>query len=384
MYGAQITKIEDDVFEVVGVAGKLQTPNNVLDVKNSGTMLAYLMGVAAACPGYSIITGDSSIRNLRHISRNTIQPFEELGVQIISTKGDGMAPFVIKGQVNGGEAHADGTGCQPIFSLLVACALSKKPVTLLVENPGETAYIDSLLYWFKTAGIPYENVGGTYTHYQFPGNTIPHPFDVEIPFEWSTPGYPLLSALLIPDSRLTVCGMDHTDPYGDKYVIEVLKNMGGNITIDDHGTLTAQTSNLHSIEVDMNRLPDQLPTIAVAACFAKGKTVIKNTKTARWKECDRIRAMYEELSKMGAKIKEREDGLVIDQDGSWKLHAAEIDGHHDHRIVMVFAIAGMMCEGTTTITNAEYVKKSFAGFFPEMIAAGAKFELLEEDANHYL
>ena len=178
--------------------------------------------------------------------------------------------------------------------------------------------------------------------------------------------------------------MDHTDPYGDKYVIEVLKNMGGNITIDDHGTLTAQTSNLHSIEVDMNRLPDQLPTIAVAACFAKGKTVIKNTKTARWKECDRIRAMYEELSKMGAKIEEHEDGLVIDQDGSWKLHAAEIDGHHDHRIVMVFAIAGMMCEGTTTITNAEYVKKSFAGFFPEMIAAGAKFELLEEDANHYL
>ncbi|MBP9691467.1 3-phosphoshikimate 1-carboxyvinyltransferase, partial [Candidatus Woesebacteria bacterium] len=99
LYGAEITEIKKETFQVKGVAGKLNTPNDILDVKNSGTMLAYLMGVAGACPGYSIITGDSSIRNLRKISKNTMKPFQELGVEIISTKKDGMAPFVMKGPV---------------------------------------------------------------------------------------------------------------------------------------------------------------------------------------------------------------------------------------------------------------------------------------------
>ncbi len=382
LYGAEITEIKKDTFQVKGVAGKPTTPSDILDVKNSGTMLAYLMGVAGACPGYSIITGDSSIRNLRKISKNTIKPFQELGVEIISTKKDGMAPFVIKGPVQGGVAHANGEGCQPIFSLLVASSLSQKPVTLHVSNPGETAYIDSLLYWFKTAKVSCENVGGTYTKYHFPGNSIPQPFDVEIPYEWSTPSYPLLSALLVPQSELVVKDMDFNDPYGDKFVTFALQQMGGDIEIKGR-TLTARTSDLHGIEIDMNNMPDQLPTIAVAACFAKGKTIIKNTEVARWKECDRIAAMCQELTKMGAKIEEKQDGLIIDQDGSWKLHCAEIDGHHDHRIVMAFAIAGMMCEGETKIIHAEYVKKSFSNFFPEMQSAGAKFTLESENSDHY-
>lgn len=382
LYGAEITEIKKDTFQVKGVAGKLTTPSDILDVKNSGTMLAYLMGVAGACPGYSIITGDSSIRNLRKISKNTIKPFQELGVEIISTKKDGMAPFVMKGPVLGGEAHAYGQGCQPIFSLLVASSISEKPVTLHVSNPGETAYIDSLLYWLKTAKVQCENVGGTYTKYYFPGNTIPQPFNATIPHEWSTPSYPLLAALLVPDSELRVEGMDFDDPYGDKFVIDVLTQMGGEIEIKGN-TLTARTSELHGIEIDMNKMPDQLPTIAIAACFAKGKTIIKNTEVARWKECDRITAICQELTKMGAKVEEKKDGLIIDQDGSWTLHSAKIDGHNDHRIVMVFAIAGMLCDGETTISNAEYVKKSFSNFFPEMQSAGAKFILKTEDSDHY-
>src|SRR5256884_5691351 len=377
MYGAKIEEIEKQVFRVEGVGGNLQTPAGVINVNNSGTMLFFISGVAAACPGWSVITGDDSIRTLRKISKNLFEPFQALGVEIISTKNDGMAPLIIKGKVNGGVAYMDGVGCQPVFSVLIASAFSEKPVEVFARNPGERAYIDLLLYWFRKVGLHYENVENKHEHYRFPGNKPPLAFDAEIPLEWSAPAYPLLAAILTPHSEITVRGMNWEDPYGDKQVISVLQNMGADITIHCD-SLTARTSELHGIEVDMNNLPDQVPTIAVAACFAKGKTVIKNAITARWKECDRIAAVCRELSKMGAKVIEKEDGLIIGQDGTWKLKAAHIDGYYDHRMVLSFAIAGMQVEGETLISDAQMAEKSFENFIPDMIKVGAKFELVEE------
>jgi 3-phosphoshikimate 1-carboxyvinyltransferase len=377
MYGADIRQLDTGTFQVQGVAGALQTPPDIINVNNSGTMLVFIAGVAAACPGWTVLTGDESLRTLRKITRNFMQPFQELGITVISTKEDGMAPFVFRGPVNGGVAHMDGSGCQPVFSVLIAAALSAEPVEIYVENPGETAYIDLLLYWFDRVGIRYENVGDSYTHYRFFGNQAPRPFDVEIPREWSAPGYPLLAAIITPDSEVTVRGMDLNDPYGDKQMIYLLRQMGADITIEDD-CITARSSELHGIEVDMNQLPDQLPTLAVAACFARGETVIKNTFMARWKECDRISAVYEGLTHMGAQITEREDGLIIHQDGSWKLRGAAVDGYYDHRMVMAFSVAGLAAEGETKISDAQMVEKSFDTYVPEMQQAGADFELVEE------
>ena len=171
--------------------------------------------------------------------------------------------------------------------------------------------------------------------------------------------------------------MNWEDPYGDKQVIALLRDMGADISIDGDA-LTARTSELHGIEVDMNDLPDQVPTIAVAACFARGKTVIKNALTARWKECDRIAAMCKRLSKMGAKVIEKEDGLIIDQDGTWKLQAAQLDGYYDHRMVLALALAGMQLEGETRISDAQMVEKSFENFIPDMRNVGANLERVEE------
>ena len=378
MYGAEINEIEPHIFQVNGVGGKLQTPEDVINVNNSGTMLSFIAGIAAACPGWSVLTGDESLRKLRIITKNFIKPFEELGVTVISTKGDGMAPFVFKGKVNGGTAQMNGIGCQPVISVLTASALSEKPVDLYAQNPGETAYIDLHLYWFNKVGLKYENVGGQYEHYHFPGNQPPRPFEVKIPSEWSAPGYPLLSAIITPNSEVKITGMDLNDPYGDKQIIYLLKQMGADISITENG-ITARSSQLHGIEVDMNKLPDQLPTMAVAACFAKGETVIKNTITARWKECDRISAVCTELKKMGAKLTEKEDGLIIHQDGSWRLKGAEIDGYYDHRMVMAFSVAGLAAEGETKISDAQMVEKSFGTYITEMTKAGANFELIEED-----
>ncbi|KKT48031.1 MAG: 3-phosphoshikimate 1-carboxyvinyltransferase [Candidatus Gottesmanbacteria bacterium GW2011_GWA2_44_17] len=375
MFGAKIEEIEKNVFQIKGVAGKLQTPEDIINVNNSGTMLAFIAGVAAACPGWIILTGDESLRKLRKITKNFISPFKELGITVISTKNDGMAPFVFKGKVNGGIAHMDGTGCQPVFSVLIASALSEKPVEIFVSNPGETAYINLLLYWFDKVGLKYKN--NQHQHYSFPGNKPPKSFDAKIPFEWSAPGYPLLAAIITPDSEIKVKGMDLKDPYGDKQVIYILQNMGADLTIEKN-CLTARSSKLKGIEIDMNQLPDQVPTVAVAACFAKGETVIKNALTARWKECDRITAVCKELKKMGAKITEKEDGLIIHQDGSWKLKGTKVNGYYDHRMVMAFSVAGLASEGETIISDAQMVEKSFDSYIPEMIKAGANYQLIKK------
>ena len=372
MFGATIEEINPQTFKIKGVAGNLKVPGDVINVGNSGTMLFFISGVAAACPGWSVITGDESIRTLRKISKNLFKPFEELGVEIISTKNDGMAPLLIKGKVNGGVAHMDGVGCQPVFSVLIASSFSKKPVEIFVRNPGEKAYIDLLLFWFNKVGLKFENIN--HEHYRFPGNQLSMAFDAVIPFEWSAPGYPLLAAMITENSEIKVRGMDLDDPYGDKQIINILKKMGADLKIEKD-CLTAKSSQLHGVEVDMNALPDQVPTVAIAACFAKGKTVIKNALTARWKECDRIAAVCTELKKMGAKVEEKKDGLIINQDGSWGLKAAKVNGHKDHRMVMALALGGLRCDGETIISDAEFVEKSFESFIPEMKKAGANFNL---------
>lgn len=376
MYGAKITEVKKNVFEITGVGNKLQTPIDCININNSGTMLFFIIGLAAACPGWSIISGDESIRTLRKISEKLLEPYQELGITFISTKNDGMAPFIIKGGINGGIAHMDGIGCQPVFSVLLSAALSSEPIEIFVRNPGEKAYIDLLLYWFTKVGIKYKNINQEYSHYIFPGNTAPRSFNTIIPFEMSAPWYPLLAAILTPESTLTVKGLDLSDPYGDKKVLTILQEMGADIHISSH-EITASTSKLMGIEIDMNDLPDQVPTIAIAACFAQGKTVIKNAVTARWKECDRIHALYTELTKMGAKVYEKTDGLIIDNDGTWKLHATEVNGYYDHRMILALSIAGLQLQGKTTISDAQMVEKSFETYIPDMIKAGAKFTLYE-------
>ncbi len=376
MYGAKIEEKDNNIFKITGVNGNLKTPEDVINVGNSGTMLFFIAGVAAACKGTSVITGDESIRKLRTISKNLFQPFGELGVEIRSTKNDGMAPLIIKGKVDGGIAHMDGTGCQPVFSVLIASALSEKPVEIYVESPGEKAYINLLLYWFEKAGLKFENVGNNHTHYKFPGNKVPCSFDETIPFEWSAPAYPLLTAILTDNSEVTVRGMDWRDPYGDKKVINILQDMGANLTYKNK-VLKARSSKLHGIEIDMNDLPDQVPTVAVAACFADGKTVIKNALTARWKECDRISAICNELKKMGAKVIENKDGLIIDQDETWKLKGSEVSGYRDHRMVLSLAVAGLSSDNDTIISDAQMLEKSFETFIPEMKKSGANLQLIK-------
>jgi len=133
---------------------------------------------------------------------------------------------------------------------------------------------------------------------------------------------------------------------------------------------------LSGTDIDLNSMPDALPALSVLGCFANGTTRLLNVPQARLKETDRIKVMCEELRKMGADISELDDGLVIRQSS---LHAAFLNGHGDHRVVMALSLAGAMCKDTTVIDTAEAISVTFPDYIRLMNKIGMRMEISEDE-----
>ncbi|OVE73339.1 3-phosphoshikimate 1-carboxyvinyltransferase, partial [bacterium B13(2017)] len=198
-------------------------------------------------------------------------------------------------------------------------------------------------------------------------------FNRSIPADFSTACFPLCAAA-ITNSKITLEGLDFSDTQGDKIIFDHLEKMGMNIQKNgDKTTVDASNTELQGIEIDLNATPDALPILAVVGCFAKGTTYLKNVKNARIKECDRISAMTKELRQMGAIIEELEDGMIIKQSS---LNANNLHGYDDHRIIMSLAIAGLNCDGVTTVDTAENVKITYPDFVEDLQQISGKIKWL--------
>jgi 3-phosphoshikimate 1-carboxyvinyltransferase len=172
---------------------------------------------------------------------------------------------------------------------------------------------------------------------------------------------------VLSDYAVTVLGLDMNDPQGDKAVLDYLRQMGARVEVLPNG-IRVQPDNLKGCRIDLNATPDALPMMAVVACFAEGKTTLANVPQARIKETDRIAMMRQELTKLGAKITELPDGLVIERSN---LTGAEVDGHGDHRIAMALAVAGCSIPGRTVVHSAESATVTFPTFMDCMRIIGA-------------
>jgi 3-phosphoshikimate 1-carboxyvinyltransferase len=195
-------------------------------------------------------------------------------------------------------------------------------------------------------------------------------FDKTIPADFSSATFFLCAAALAGD-EVTLLGLDFADSQPDKAVVEYLKAMGAEVTIEQKA-VTIKAAPLKGTEIDMNATPDALPAMAVVGAFAEGETRLVNVPQARGKETDRIRCMAEELGKLGIDVQELEDGLII---RNGRPRAAELDGRCDHRIVMALALAGMAGEGQCIIDTAEAMSVTFPQFVELMTSIGAVLEL---------
>ena len=367
MFGATITPKANCVWEIDGTSGQLATPDDVIDCGNSGIILRFFTALAACCEGYSVLSGDHSIRHMRPAGP-LIDALNSLGAWAVSTKGDGHAPVVVRGRLKGGQAEIDGMDSQPVSALLIASALADAPTELIVHNPGEKPWVGVTLDWLDRCGVEYSNEN--FERYRIRGRSRWKGFETQIPLDWSAALYAIVAALITPQSEVRIRGMDLRDSQGDKAVLYILRDMGADIEVAD-GELIVRSSRLRGRQIDCNDFIDQFMLLAVVGALAEGETVLSNAEICRHKECDRVKEMYDALKAMGADVEERPDGLVVRKS---PLHGASIDSRNDHRMVMTLAVAGLAASGQTLITNAECIKKTFAGFVEQMQGIGCEMQ----------
>ncbi|UCH14113.1 MAG: 3-phosphoshikimate 1-carboxyvinyltransferase [Bacteroidales bacterium] len=363
-FGAVIEQDKDLV--ITGTRGLINPECKKIDVGNSGTTLRILTALAALAPHPITFDGDESIRKRPMI--HLLSALENLGAEIDST--DNKCPFVIKGPLKGGKTVVNGISSQFVTALLIACPLAKHDTEIYVENLHEKPYLEMTIDWLKKQSIEFENKGLDW--FKITGGQKYKAFDLPIPADFSSATFSLCAAA-ITGSEILIKGLDFTDHQGDKEVFKHIEKMGAQIKHTSDGVLV-RGDNLKGIEIDMNATPDALPALAVAGCFAEGKTSLLNVAQARLKECDRISCMATELRKMKAEVEELEDGLIIKKS---ELAGTNVCGYNDHRMVMALTIAGIASKGETFVDSAESVNITYPSFVKDMQNLGAKIELID-------
>jgi 3-phosphoshikimate 1-carboxyvinyltransferase len=367
-FGAEISEV-GTCWRVQGRGGVLQTPDNVIDVANSGTTMRIALGSAALLPdqSYTVLTGDHQVR--RRPCGPLGQALTDLGAWAASTRANGCPPYMVRGGLRGGKARIEAMTSQYITSLLINAPLAPGDTELEVPLLNEKPYVGITLDWLARQGLRVD-YAPDYSWFWIPGGQQYQPVRRRIPGDFSSATF-FLAAGAMDGNEVLCAGLDMNDTQGDKAVVGYLEQMGAEITMEAAG-VRVRGRGLRGCEIDMNATPDALPMMAALACFAEGTTRLVNVPQARMKETDRIAVMRQELSKLGAKITELPDGLVVEH---CKLHPGEVEGHDDHRVVMSLAIAATQIPGCTAIHGYEAVNITFPGFAEALRGVGGKARL---------
>ncbi len=363
-FGAGIELGSD--WRVDGIGGQLQTPDDVVDVGNSGTTLFVSLGTATLCEGWTVLTGDEQIR--RRSGEPLLQALNGLGAQAFSTRQNGCAPYVVRGRLKGGDVEVDCPISQYLTSLLIACPLAEGDTTIKVPRLNEQPYVEMTLGWLDRQTICYDREGLRW--FRIPGGQRYRAFEQRIPADFSSATF-FLCAAAATDSEVLLTGLDMADSQGDKVVVDYLAQMGAQVSVEPAG-VRVKGGALRGSEFDLNATPDLLPALAVVGSLAEGETRLLNVPQARMKETDRLTVMREELEKMGGRAEELADGLIVHGTG---LRGAEVDGRGDHRVVMALAVAGLAARGETAVATAESVAVTFPNFVELMQTLGARIEV---------
>jgi len=368
LYGGEVTERDGDL-DVAGFGGRPEVPDDVLDCANSGTTMRLTTATAALADGLTVLTGDASLRSRPH--GPLLDAIGQLEGRAESTRGNGQAPLVVGGHVDGGGASIPGdVSSQFVTALLMAGAVTGEGITVDLETELKSApYVDITVEVLEAFGVEARETDGGY---RVDGGQSYDPVGGEyrVPGDFSSMSYLLAAGALAAEDGVVVDGAVPS-AQGDSAIVDVVDRMGADVDWDrDAGTITVGRGDLSGVEVGVADTPDLLPTIAALGAAADGTTRITDCEHVRYKETDRVSAMAEELGKMGAVVEESRDELLV-RGGETTLTGAEVDGRGDHRIVMALSVAGLVADGTTTVAGAEHVDVSFPGFFGVLYDLGA-------------
>jgi len=356
-----------DAIAVDGFEGRPAVPGDVLDCANSGTTIRLVTAAAALADGLTVLTGDASLRS--RPQGPLLDAIDQLGGRAESTRGDGRAPLIVGGPIDGGRAAIPGdVSSQFVTALLMAGAVTPDGVDVALETELKSApYVEITREVCEAFGV---DTAATGDGFRVPGGQRYAADSYTVPGDFSSASFLLAAGALAGDPAVEVTGL-YPGAQGDSAFVDVLDRMGADVTWDrEAGAVRVAPGALAGIEVSVADTPDLLPPIAAVGAVADGDTRIVDAEHVRYKETDRVAAMASELERLGAAVTEGPDALVV-HGGRSRLRGARVDGHDDHRIVMALAVAGLAADGRTVVEGAEHVDVSFPGFVETLSSLGA-------------
>ncbi len=343
----------------------LTAPSGTLDCGNSGTTTRLISGILAPQNFDVTLTGDESIQ--KRPMKRIIEPLSMMGADIKSIRGNDCAPLKICGMPLAGIHYTSKVASAQVKSAILLAGLYADGLTTVTEPQVSRNHTELMLKFFGAELESKETSVTIWPATELFGNRIDVPGDI------SSSVYFVAAGLILPNSEVLIKNVGINPTRAG--LIKVCEAMGADLTLlnENHGNaeptadLLVRTSSLKACTIEGDIIPtliDELPTIAMMACFAEGTTVIRDAAELKVKESNRIAIMVENLRAMGADVEETEDGMIIH--GGKPLHGAVIDSHKDHRIAMTFAVAALAAEGETEIFDADCVNISYPAFYEEL------------------
>lgn len=362
--GAKIVK-HKDYIEVIGAYGSDEKPQEtrIIDCNESGSTLRFLVPISLLFKGSSKFIGRGNLGKRPLTTYYNI--FERQGIEYSYEEGN--LNLVINGELNPGTFEVEGNvSSQFITGLLFTLPLLKEDSKIIITTEMESkGYIDLTLRAMNDFGV--EIINNNYREFIIKGNQKYKARNYRVEGDYSQAAFFLCADSL--GNEVLCKDLDLNSLQGDKEVIDILERMNVIFNANDIGVKGTTNGELASTVIDGSQCPDIIPVLTSVAALTKGTTEIINAGRLRIKECDRLAAVTSELNKLGAKIIEKEDGLVVT--GVEKLQGGvEVWSHKDHRIAMTLAIASTRCEEPIVIKDYECIAKSYPKFFEDFKALG--------------
>ena len=383
--GVAINKLSYNKWEVFGCGiGSLSGINNTLDMGNSGTGARLLMGLVAGSDIEATFVGDQSLS--KRPMKRIISPLIETGAIIENFNNDTL-PIKIKGsKITLPIEYESTVASAQVKSSILLAGLSSTGTTSIIEPSLSRDHTERMLIYF---GAKIETIRLKNSKWKITLDGIPtlKPLDINVPSDPSSASFPIVSALITPNSKVKVMNVCVNDLRTGLF--KTLIEMGANIKFTNSreingeliADITAETSKLNGITVPKLRaasMIDEYPILAIAAVKAEGDTIMEGIEELRYKETDRIKAVCEGLQKVGVKTIETHNSMVVKGLGPQGQinQNIEINSNLDHRIAMSFLCLGLISEKPIKVNDTDTIKSSFPFFLDKMKKIGAKFEQL--------
>jgi len=370
--GVKITEIiEGETFEVTGVGLEgYEEPKEILDCGNSGTTMRLIMGLLAGQKDKNfILTGDNSL--IERPMGRVCKPLRMMGGKLFGREGGNKAPISILGTNLKGCVIGTPIASAQVKSAILLAGLTADGPTSVIEPASSRDHTERMLNAFG-ADINIRGELGRNVVIK-PGRVLKGQ-KIFIPGDISSASFWMIAASIIPNSNIIIkdVGLNPTR-IG---ILKVMDMMGCNYKIEERSTIAGEIiGNIHiktanklkpfTIQGDiLPKLIDEIPILTVAACFCGGISYINDASELRVKETDRLKVMARQLSKFGANIQEKHDGLIINGDS--KFIGADVDSETDHRVAMSLAIAALLAKGSSEIFRSEASNVSYPGFWNDL------------------